>query len=128
MAPEQQQSLPDELLQFVPDALKLMRQGLGLRQTDVSVRSGLTKAMLSSYEKGKTLPNLTSLTTLLFALGKDFADFQEVLDMVRKVSPKRSTDERELEREVGRVVLKAIQDALKRQGEPETPAAAPPRR
>jgi transcriptional regulator with XRE-family HTH domain len=128
MAPEQQQSLPDEMLQFVPEALKLMRQGLGLRQTDVSVRSGLTKAMLSSYEKGKTLPSLTSLTTLLFALGKDFADFQEVLDMVRKVSPKRSLDERDLEREVGRVVLKAIQDALKRQGEPETPAAALPRR
>jgi transcriptional regulator with XRE-family HTH domain len=117
MAPERQQPRPDELLQFVPATLKLMRQGTGLRQTDVSLRSGLTKAMLSAYEKGKTLPNLTSLTAFLVALGKDFSDFQEVLDMVRKVSPKRSPDDRDLEREVGQVVLRAIQDVIKRQAE-----------
>jgi transcriptional regulator with XRE-family HTH domain len=117
MAPERQESRPDDLLQFVPSALKLMRQGTGLRQTDVSMRSGLTKAMLSAYEKGKTLPNLGSLTAFLLALDKDFSDFQEVLDMVRKVSPKRPPDERDLEREVGRVVLKAIHDVIHRKAE-----------
>ncbi len=30
-----QQTLPDGLLRFVPEALKLIRQGAGLRQTDV---------------------------------------------------------------------------------------------
>ena len=108
---------PEELLQFVPEALKLMRQGMGLRQTEVSERSGLTKAMLSSYETGKTLPNLASLTAFLLAMDKDFSDLQEVLDMVRKVSPKRTLDERDLERDLGRVVLKAIQDVIERQAE-----------
>jgi len=112
MARDQLKPRPEELLQFVPEALKLIRQGAGLRQTDVSERSGLTKAMLSAYETGKTLPTLTSLTTFLVAIGKDLADFQEVLDLVRKVSPRRTPDERDLEREVGRVVLKAIQDAI----------------
>jgi len=116
MVPKRQQSRPDELLRFVPAALKLMRQGTGLRQAEVSKRSGLTKAMLSSYETGKTLPNLGSLVTFLLALDKDFSDFQEVLDMVRKVSPERSPDEKDLEREVGRVLLKAIHDVIKRQG------------
>lgn len=119
MVPKRQQCRPDELLQFVPETLKLMRQGTGLRQTEVSERCGLTKAMLSSYETGKTLPNLGSLTAFLLALDKDFSDFQEVLDMVRKVSPKRLPDDRDLEREVGRVVLRAIHDAIKRQGASE---------
>jgi transcriptional regulator with XRE-family HTH domain len=117
MSRQQQNLRPEELLQFVPEALKLLRQGTGLRQTEVSQRSGLTKAMLSSYETGKTLPNLGSLTAFLIAMDKDLADFQEVLDMVRKVSPKRTPDKRDLEREVGSVVLKAIQDVIERQAE-----------
>ena len=117
MAPERKQSRPEDLLQFVPAALKLMRQGTGLRQTEVSQRSGLTKAMLSSYETGKTLPNLASLTSFLIAMDKDLSDLQEALDMVRKVSPKQTPDERDLERDLGRVVLKAIQDVIERQAE-----------
>jgi transcriptional regulator with XRE-family HTH domain len=117
MARDQQNFHPEELLQFVPEALKLLRQGTGLRQTEVSKRSGLTKAMLSSYETGKTLPNLASLTAFLLAMDKDLSDLQEVLDMVRKVSPKRTPDERDLAREVGRVVLRAIQDVIERQAE-----------
>jgi transcriptional regulator with XRE-family HTH domain len=121
MARDQQKARPEGLLQFVPEALKLIRQGAGLRQTDLSERSGLTKAMLSAYETGKTLPTLTSLTTFLVTIGKDFADFQEVLDIVRKVSPKRTPDQRDLEREVGRVVLKAIHDVIERQAERGAP-------
>jgi transcriptional regulator with XRE-family HTH domain len=119
MARDQQQPRHEGLLQFVPEALKLIRQGAGLRQTDISERSGLTKAMLSAYETGKTLPTLVSLTAFLAAIGKDLADFQEVLDLVRNVSPKRAPDERDLERDVGRVVLKAIQDVIERQAERE---------
>ena len=128
MAHNQQKSRqkprPAELLKFVPEALKLIRQGAGFRQTDVSARSGLTKAMLSSYETGKTLPNLASLTAFLAAIGKDLSDLQEVLDMVRKVSPKRTPDERDLEREVGRVVLKAVQAVVERQAERDTPGSS----
>ncbi|HET9209484.1 MAG TPA: helix-turn-helix transcriptional regulator [Thermoanaerobaculia bacterium] len=117
MARDQQKPGPEELLQFVPEALRLLRQGTGLRQTDVAERSGLTKAMLSSYETGKTLPTLVSLTSILLAIGKDLSDFQEVLDMVRKVSPKRTPDEKDLEREVGHVVLRALKDVIERQAE-----------
>lgn len=125
MARDPEQPRPDGLLQFVPEALKLIRQGTGLRQTEVSERSGLTKAMLSSYETGKTLPTLASLTAFLGAIGKDLSDFQEVLDMVRKVSPKRTQDERDMERDLGRVVLKAIRDVIERQakrGAPRSPS------
>ena len=115
---------PEELLQFVPEALKLIRQSTGLRQTDVSERSGLTKAMLSSYETGKTLPTLVSLTAFLVAIGKDLSDFQEVLDMVRKVSPKRTPDDRDLERELGHVVLRAIQDVIERQAKKGAPRSS----
>lgn len=124
----QQKPRPEDVLQFVPEALKLLRQGTGLRQTEVSKRSGLTKAMLSSYETGKTLPNLGSLTAFLIAMDKDLADFQQVLDMVRKVSPKRTPgppDERDLAREVGRVVLRAIQDVIERQAEREASRSSP---
>ena len=124
MARDQQKPRLQELLHFVPEALKLIRQSAGLRQTDVSERSGLTKAMLSSYEMGKTLPTLVSLTAFLVAVGKDFSDFQDVLDMLRKVSPKRAPDERDLEREVGRVVLKAIQDVIERQAERGAPRSS----
>src|SRR4029077_15659525 len=79
----------DELLQFLPKALKLIREGAGYRQTHAAARSGLSKAMLSSYETGKTQPSLGSLTTLLAAIGKDFADFQDALDKVRGASPQR---------------------------------------
>jgi len=124
MARDQRKARPEEILQFVPEALKLIRQGTGLRQTDVSERSGLTKAMLSSYETGKTLPTLVSLTAFLVAIGKDLADFQEVLDMVRKVSSKRTADERDLERELGRVVLNAIQDVIERQAKRGAPRSS----
>ena len=124
MARDQQKARSEELLQFVPEALKLIRQGAGLRQTDVSERSGLTKAMLSAYETGKTLPTLVSLTTFLVAIGKDLADFQEVLDMVRKVSSKRTPDDRDLERELGHVVLRAIQDVIERQAKKGAPRSS----
>jgi transcriptional regulator with XRE-family HTH domain len=117
----------DELLQCLPKALRLIREGLGYRQTDVAERSGLTKAMLSSYETGKTQPSLGSLTTLLAAIGKDFADFQNAINMVRGVSSKRQPTEKELELEVGQVVLKAlkaIQNVMERKGRDATSGSA----
>ena len=98
----------DELLQCLPKALKLIREGAGYRQTDAAARSGLSKAMLSSYETGKTLPSLGSLTTLLAAIGKDFADLQNALNMVRGVSAQRQPTKKELELEVWQVALKAL--------------------
>ena len=114
---ERQKSRQSELLKFMPEALKRIRQSAGIRQTDVAELSGLTKAMLSAYETGKALPSLQSLTAFLAAIGRDFSDLQEELDIVRKVSPKRTPADKDLEREVGHVVLKAIKDAIGMQQE-----------
>ena len=80
--------------------------------------------MLSSYETGKALPSLGSLTTLLAAIGKDFADLQSALNMVRGVSPQGQPTENELEREVGQVVLKAIQFVIERKERDATSGSA----
>jgi transcriptional regulator with XRE-family HTH domain len=113
VTPDRQQGA-DELLQYLPKALKLIREDAGYRQTGAAARSGLSKAMLSSYETGKTLPSLGSLTTFLAAIGRNFADFQDALDKVRGASPQRQPTENDLEREVGQVVLKAIQYVIER--------------
>ena len=113
VTPDRQQGA-DELLQCLPKALKLIREGAGYRQTQAAERSGLSKAMLSGYETGKTLPSLGSLTTFLAAIGKDFADFQDAINKVRGASPELQPTEKDLEREVGQVVLKAIQYVIER--------------
>ena len=53
---------------LVPQALRRVRQATGLRQIDVAVRSGLSKAMVSAYEGGKALPSLPSLSAYLGAI------------------------------------------------------------
>ncbi|MFL6235325.1 MAG: helix-turn-helix domain-containing protein [Thermoanaerobaculia bacterium] len=123
MPPDQQQGAV-ELLQCLPKAFRLIREGAGYRQTDAAARSGLSKAMLSAYETGKTLPSLGSLTTLLAAIGKDFADLQDAIDKVRGASPERQPAEKDLEREVGQVVLKAIQYVIERKERDATSGSA----
>src|ERR1700760_1892729 len=123
VTPDWQQGA-DELLQCLPKALKLVREAAGYRQTAASARSGLSKAMLSSYETGKTLPSLGSLATLLAAIGKDFADFQDAIDKVRGAPPQRQPTENDLEREVGQVVLKAIQYVIERKKRDDTSDSA----
>jgi transcriptional regulator with XRE-family HTH domain len=66
--------------QLIPAALRLMRQNLRITQTALATRSGMTKAQLSNYELGRTLPTLPNLAAYLSALGKDFADLQIMLN------------------------------------------------
>jgi transcriptional regulator with XRE-family HTH domain len=123
LTPDPQQDA-DELLQCLPKALKLIREDAGYRQTGAAERSGLSKAMLSSYETGKTMPSLGSLTTLLAAIGKDFADFQDAINRVRGASSELQPTEKDLEREVGQVVLKAIQYVVERKERDATSGSA----
>ena len=60
-------------------ALRLLRSRRHLKQTEVAEKSGLTKAMLSSYETGKATPSLASLDALLGAMETDFSEFQDAL-------------------------------------------------
>jgi transcriptional regulator with XRE-family HTH domain len=60
-------------------ALRLLRSRRQLKQTQVAEKSGLTKAMLSSYETGKATPSLASLDAFLDALETDFSELQDAL-------------------------------------------------
>jgi transcriptional regulator with XRE-family HTH domain len=93
---------------LVPQALKRVRQATGLRQIDVSARSGLSKAMVSAYEGGKALPSLPSLSAYLGAIGRDLSDLQEAVDEMRGFPVHRADDADARERAVGRAVLKAL--------------------
>ncbi|HEY2292370.1 MAG TPA: helix-turn-helix transcriptional regulator [Thermoanaerobaculia bacterium] len=93
---------------LVPQALRRVRQATGLRQIDVSARSGLSKAMVSAYEGGKALPSLPSLSAYLGAIGRDLSDLQEAVDEMRGFPVHRADDADARERAVGRAVLKAL--------------------
>jgi len=95
-------------LLFVPQALKRVREAAGLRQVDISERSGLTRAMVSAYEGGKLLPSLPSLSAYLDAMGCDLADLQEAVNELSGFPSKRTGDDDARERAVGRAVLKAL--------------------
>jgi transcriptional regulator with XRE-family HTH domain len=98
----------DETLRLVPEALRRVRQATGLRQIDVSARSGLSKAMVSAYEGGKAFPSLPSLSAYLGAIGRDLRDFQEALDELGGLPKRTNTDQELRERAVGRAVLRAL--------------------
>ena len=70
--------MPTSLKALGP-ALRLLRGRRQLKQTEVADKSGLTKAMLSSYETGKATPSLASLDAILGALETDFIEFQDAL-------------------------------------------------
>ena len=122
-----------DLPRLLPVALRRLRLDAGLRQTQISMASGLTKAMLSAYERGKATPSLASLCLYLAALGRDLADLQEVLSDLAGLPKRRSEDVEGRERTVGRAVLRALrgleltegdgavnQDAGVNPGEPST--------
>lgn len=109
---------------LVPMALKRVRQATGLRQIDVSARSGLSKAMVSAYEGGKALPSLRSLSAFLGAIGRDLSDLQEAVDEMRGFPVHRADDIDARERAVGRAVLKALRGLeIEPAPEEESPAA-----
>lgn len=98
----------DQMVKLIPAALKRVRQSTGLRQLDVANRSGMSKAMVSSYETGKALPSLVSLSAYLGAIGRDLSDLQEAVDELGGSPKLRSNDIEAQERAVGRAVLKAL--------------------
>ncbi|HEX3552787.1 MAG TPA: helix-turn-helix transcriptional regulator [Thermoanaerobaculia bacterium] len=93
-------------VRFISQALRRVRQAAGFLQVDVAERSGLTRAMVSAYEAGKSTPSMGSLSAYLGAIGRDLGDLQ---DEVNRLSG-RSRDEpaEDRERAVGRAVLKAF--------------------
>ena len=70
-------------------ALRLLSARRSLAQTAVAEKAGITKAMLSAYERGSCLPSLPSLTPVLAVLDADLYDLQGVLDEVDGLIPRR---------------------------------------
>lgn len=66
----------------VGQALRLLRKQRRMTQTAVAESAGITKAMLSCYETGATLPSLPSLAAVLDVLKCDFHSLQEALLLV----------------------------------------------
>jgi transcriptional regulator with XRE-family HTH domain len=75
-------------------ALRLLRSRRHLTQTVVAETAGITKAMLSAYERGTHLPSLPSLAPVLNVLHGDLHDLQDVLDEVEGLPPRRRSDRR----------------------------------
>lgn len=71
--------------------LRLHGGALPIKQMDVAARAGVTKGMLSSYERGKQEPSLGTLGRLLAALDADLVRLQWALRMVSTV-PDRDPD------------------------------------
>jgi transcriptional regulator with XRE-family HTH domain len=90
-------------LRLIPEALRRVRKTAGFRQVDIARRSGLSKAMVSAYESGKSMPSLPSLTAYLGAIGRNLADLQNVVDELLGF---RGTEKLELV--VGRAVLRTL--------------------
>jgi transcriptional regulator with XRE-family HTH domain len=93
-------------LRFVHQALRRVRQTTGLLQVHVAERSGLTRAMVSAYEAGKSIPSLRSLSVYLGAIGRNLGDLQDEINRLSGQSIAEPVEDRE--RIVGRAVLKAI--------------------
>ena len=93
-------------VRFVPQALRRVRQSTGLLQVNVAERSGLTRAMVSAYEGGKSIPSLASLSLYLGAIGRNLGDLQDEVNRLSGRSMDDTVEDRE--RVVGRAVLNAL--------------------
>jgi transcriptional regulator with XRE-family HTH domain len=64
------------------EALKLLRSRRGWPQKQLAATAGITKGMVSSYEKGKQMPTLGTLDKILNALEADLCDLHWAVEFV----------------------------------------------
>jgi transcriptional regulator with XRE-family HTH domain len=69
------------------EALKLLRSRRGWPQKQVAALAGITRGMVSSYEKGRQTPILITLERLLKALDADLCDLYCALEFVNGRQP-----------------------------------------
>ena len=71
--------------------LRRLRRLRGMSQRDVAQASGITRPMLSGYERGRTLPSVETLDRLLAALGASLAELERFMrwreDFHRSIEP-----------------------------------------
>jgi transcriptional regulator with XRE-family HTH domain len=64
------------------EALKLLRSRRGWPQKQLAATAGITKGMVSSYEKGKQVPTLATLDKILNAFEADLCDLYWAIEFV----------------------------------------------
>lgn len=109
-------------------ALKGLRLARGLKQAEIARATGLTKAMISSFELGKVYPSLESLLTYLGGVGCNLGDLQRHLDMVAGPPPFAPSAE-DVYRVLGEKVARAIEEVCQELGVAATDSSSqePPR-
>jgi transcriptional regulator with XRE-family HTH domain len=75
-------ALVTAILPQLGPALRSLRERRKLKQAELSQRTGMGKSQISQYENGKRPPNLESLLRILAALGYDFHDLHNALQIV----------------------------------------------
>ncbi len=65
-------------------ALRLLREGVGITQTEVARRGGPDFRTISHWETGRKYPSLRLLIQYLNALELDLSDLQGALDQIAK--------------------------------------------
>jgi transcriptional regulator with XRE-family HTH domain len=70
-------------LEVLGRALRTLREVVSLSQAEVADRAGITRPMLSSYERGKVQPTLDILWRLLAATDADLGILQQQMVLVR---------------------------------------------
>jgi len=69
-------------LERLGPALRFLRRRKGLRQCDVADRAGVTRAMLSAFERGARVPSLRSLAAVLNAQDLDLGLLHRAMEFV----------------------------------------------
>jgi transcriptional regulator with XRE-family HTH domain len=71
-----------EIEQDLGEALKWLRNQRGWGQKKLAAAAGITKSMVSSYEKGKQSPTLATIDKMMTALEADLCDLHRVFEHV----------------------------------------------
>ena len=69
-------------LEILGRALRWLREDRGMKQDDVAQTAGITRPMLSAYERGRVQPTLDTLDRLLRALDCDLNALSQALKIV----------------------------------------------
>jgi transcriptional regulator with XRE-family HTH domain len=75
------------IVEGLGEALKLLRNRRGWPQKQLAADAGITRGMVSSYEKGKQIPTFGTLEKMLKALEGDFCDLHCAVEFVNGRAP-----------------------------------------
>jgi transcriptional regulator with XRE-family HTH domain len=81
--------LSGRVFENLPATLYLIRTFKRMTQDEVAKRAGLTKPMISSFEKGRRRPSLQSFERHLKGLGVDlnlYCDIAKIVEEIKEVA------------------------------------------